>query len=74
MAKKQIIQLGIKFLDKEAVSNNRFLVKIGPDDHLKPFWSTFLHEFNGLPLSSRKFIINKLDVSDKEKMNAIKGH
>ena len=74
MAKKQIIQLGIKFLDKETVSNNRFLVKIGPDDHLKPFWSTFLHEFNGLPLSSRKFIINKLDVLDKEKMNAIKGH
>ena len=74
MAKKQIVQLGIKFLDSNKVKENRYLVRIQLYDDLKPFWRTFLKEFNGLPLATRKYIIDNLDVLDKAKMGKIKDH
>jgi hypothetical protein len=74
MAKKQILQLGIKFLNQEEVRNDRYRAPIKPDDHLRPFWGAFLLEFNGLKLNSRKFIIDNLNVREKAKMAAIKNH
>ena len=73
MAKKQIIQLGVKFLNLENVTNNRYLIKIEKDDHLKPFWNKFQQEFNKLPLELRKFVISNTDVLDKKQMQKVKN-
>ena len=74
MAKKQIIQLGIKFLDPEQVRANRFRIARKPHDELRPFWNIFFREFNWLPLNSRKFIINNLFPCEKSYMIKIKDH
>ena len=72
MAKKQMIQLGIKFLDPDRVRDNRFLIEQTCTDYLRPFWSKFLKEFNSLPLELRKEMIENLNVLDKAKMQIIK--
>ena len=72
MAKKQIIQLGVKFLDLKSVENNRYLVKVTAECNLRPFWNIFTSEFNKLPLELRKYIIMNSDPHDKQKMYKMK--
>ena len=70
MAVKQIIQLGVKMIDTVSVRDNRYIIPQTPDDHLKPFWGTFLKEFNGLPQTSRQFVVEHIG----SKMDAVKNH
>ena len=72
MAKKQMVQLGIKFLDAEEVAKNRYLVPTVTHDELKPFWKKFKSEFNELPIKLRKTIIDILDPENRSKMDQIK--
>ena len=71
-AEKQIIQLGVKFLDPKKVKNDRFLVKMAKNDEHRPFWSKFRLLFNNLPHNVRVFIIGNLDPKNKRKMQKIK--
>ena len=73
MAKKQILQAGIKLICKEEVAQNNLRVKVGPNDHLRPFWSIFTKEFNSLEIGTKQFLLDNLDVLDKPKMNKIKS-
>ena len=72
MAKKQIIQLGIKELDPEKLKLERYLIQARTNDNFRPFWSKFRSEFNNLPLKTRKYIIDILDPLDKPSMAKIK--
>ena len=74
MATKQIIQLGLKMVNKEELGKNRNLIKAKIGDDLKPFWNNFSHMFNALPQASRDYIFKNLDPLDKAKMNGIKEH
>ena len=73
MAVKQILQLGIKFLDPDEVRRKRFNVPRSDTDSLKPFWKVFLSEFEKLPLKLRESIIDLLDPTDVAKMDRIKS-
>ena len=53
MAIKQVVQLGLKMVDFEELGNSRFLIKMKSHDNQRPFWSTFAHQFNRLPLENR---------------------
>ena len=41
MAVKQVVQLGIKFLDVQKILQNRYNIPAERDDNLKPFWLKF---------------------------------
>ena len=73
MAIKQILQLGIKFLNPKEIKNKRFNVPRKKSDNLRPFWRTFLNEFEKLPLKLREQIIELLDSTDVGKMDQIKS-
>ena len=73
MAIKQILQLGIKFLNPEEIKNKRFNVPRRKTDNLRPFWRIFLNEFEKLPLKLREHIIELLDPTDLGKMDKIKS-
>ena len=73
MAVKQILQLGIKFLDPDEVRRKRFDVPRSDTDSLKLFWKVFLREFQKLPLKLRESIIDLLDPTDVAKMDRIKS-
>ena len=72
MARKQIVQLGIKFLNPEQVIFDRYKVRRKPNDESRPFWFYFLTEFNSLPYDIRTFIINNLNVHNKASLSKIK--
>ena len=74
MAIKQILQLGLKFVDPEIVRQNKFKVPRAPFDNLRPFWSVFCQEFDSLPMKSRQFIVNNLNFQDPSKISKIKNH
>ena len=73
MAIKQILQLGIKFLDPEEIRRKRFNVPRSDTDSLKPFWKVFISEFGKLPLKLRESIIDLLEPTDLAKMDQIKS-
>ena len=73
MAIKQILQLGIKFLDPDEIRNKRFNVPRSDTDSLKPFWKVFTREFGKLPMSLRESIIDLLEPTDPAKMDQIKS-
>ena len=74
MARKQIIQLGIKCLDPLEIIANNYSIKRKKNVEQRPFEFRVLQEFNLLPLATRKLIIDNLDPLDKSKMNKIKSH
>ena len=74
MAIKQVVQLGLKMVDFEELGNSRFLIKMKPHDNQRPFWSTFAHQFNRLPLENRKFIHKTYDLSNKASVERVKNH
>ena len=73
MALKQILQLGIKFLDPKEIQEKRFNVPRTDTDSMRPFWSVFIKEFENLPLKLRKSIVELLEPTDKVKMGKIKS-
>ena len=58
----------------EELGENRFLMKPKPGDSSKPFWSTFCHEFNKLPLENRKYIHENMSVDNRGSVQKIKTH
>ena len=74
MAKKQILQLGIKFVTIDELESSRLLVARNKGDNDRPFWSCFQTTFNALPHKSRRFIADNLDINDKKKAQKIKAH
>ena len=74
MAQKQIIQLGIKFLDESELRDRRFNIKFCTNDNNRPFWAKFKELFHALPMKSREFIANNLDPSDHKCRDRIKFH
>ena len=72
MAIKQILQLGIKFLDPEEVRRKRFNIPRTDTDSLKPFWKVFIEEYEKLPLTLREKIINLLEPTNRAQMSQIK--
>ena len=72
MAKKQIIQLGIKFLDPVEIAGNRYNIQRKPGDIRRPFWSIFVRKYQHLPLEVREKIIDILDPCEKSNMEIIK--
>ena len=71
MALKQIVQLGIKFLDEDSFSDSYKVISL-ESDVARPFWHRFVTEFNSLPYTLREFIAKTLDPSSKSEMNKIK--
>ena len=71
MALKQIVQLGIKFLDDDNIVDS-FKVKTLESDKARPFWHRFVTEFNALPHILRKFVVDTLDPTNKNAMAKIK--
>ena len=67
MARKQIIQLGLKFLDSDTVRGNNYLIPTQPGVENRPFETRFRSEFSLLPLVTRKSAIDNLDVLNKKK-------
>ena len=76
MASKQVICLGIKhkMVNKQVVTNNRFLIPAFNSGKERPFWSEFRRLFNALPRSNREFITERIDPLDKNKANSVKEH
>jgi hypothetical protein len=74
MARKQILQSGIKLIDMQLILDNNLRVPKLPGDEYRPFWSVFTNEFNTLEIDTRKFILENLDVFSKQKMDKIKNH
>ena len=70
MAKKQIVQLGLKFLDIKTVQEHRYNIPKDTDDPRRPFWSVFSTEYSRLPLKLRKSVIDSM--GDNEPMEVIK--
>jgi hypothetical protein len=70
MAKKQIVQLGLKFLDIKKVQEHRYNIPKDKDDPHRPFWSVFSTEYSRLPLKLRKSIVDSME--DDEPMEGIK--
>jgi len=73
MAKKQIMQLGLKFIDKEAVIQNRFNIPRHAFDNRRPFWSIFREVYEDFPLETRKVIIENFNPLDKKQTIKVKG-
>ena len=65
MARKQIIQLGLKFVNKDIVCDNNYLISRNRGSEYRPFELKFRTEFNLLPLETRKFVIDYLDTLNK---------
>ena len=59
IAKKQILQAGLKFLDPLEIAESNFRIQRTENDKHMPFWFAFLNEFNSLTLELRKFLIIK---------------
>ena len=74
MARKQIVQLGIKLLEKAQVVRNNYVIPRRRNVEFRPFEFKFLSEFNLLPLVTRKKIIDILNPCDKRSMESIKCH
>ena len=74
MSIKQVVQLGLKMVGFEELGNSRFLIKMKSHDNQRPFWSTFAHQFNRLPLENRKFIHENYDSSSKTSVERVKNH
>ena len=72
IAIKHILQAGIKLLDTVEITANKYRVPRKQGDIDRPFWFTFLSEFNHLPMELRKFIIDNLDIYNKSHMEKIK--
>ena len=73
MAKKQILQAGIKSLCKDQLSKHNYRVQFKKGDDSRPFWNIFIKEFNALEVESRKFIVDNLDATCKKKSSKIKN-
>ena len=73
IAIKQIIQLGIKFLDPKEIKNNRYNIPRSDTDSLKPVWKVFTSEFEKLPQTLRESIIGSLEPGNQAKMGRIKS-
>ena len=60
---KQVICLGIKhkMVNKQVVTNNRFLIPAFNSGKERPFWSEFRRLFNALPRSNREFITERIE-------------
>jgi hypothetical protein len=74
MALKQIVQLGIKFLDPSAVKKDNYEIKWRPALDSRPFEGIFVSEFSKLPFLTRKFIVDNLNPEIKADMAKIKSH
>jgi hypothetical protein len=74
IARKQIIQAGIKLIDHTQLHDRSFKVIRTYGDEKLPFRYRFLFEFNNLPLDLRKFISDNLDPLDRLKMDKIRTH
>ena len=73
MAVKQILLLGLKFIDPEKVMDNRYNIPRKEGDQNRPFWNRFQNEFEKLPLELRKILVDDLDPLDKNLMESKKG-
>ena len=75
MVDKQIIQLGLKLFDMNAVKEHRYLAKKPPDCANRPFQQKFVETFNNLNLDMRKTITNDYLSEDTyhKKMDRIKA-
>ena len=73
MARKQIMQLGLKFVDKAEVVENRYNLPRSKGDNSKPFWTIFRNTYDSFPLDIRKQIIDTLDPSKKSQTLKVKG-
>ena len=71
MALKQIVQLGIKFLNEDSLTES-FMVKSSDSDKARPFWHRFSTEFNALPYTLREFIVKTCDPQNKSAVEKIK--
>ena len=71
MALKQIVQLGIKFLDEDSFSES-YKVLLPDSETTRPFWHRFVTEFNALPYTLREYIADSLDPGNKSAMDKIK--
>ena len=72
MAKKQILQAGIKTVSKECFNSRSFKLSRKYGDELEPFRYKFLVEYNNLPKNIREYIFEKLDALDQSVMDRIK--
>ena len=73
IAIKQIIQLGIKFIDPKVVEDNRYNIRRTDTDSYKPFWKVFISEFEKLPQSLRESIVRLLEPNNKANIDRIKS-
>ena len=71
MALKQIVQLGIKFLNEDSLTES-YMVKSSDSDKVRPFWHRFSTEFNALPYTLREFIVKTCDPQNKRAVEKIK--
>ena len=73
IAKKQIIQAGIKMVNQDDFNVRSYRIKRVYGDEKSPFRYTFLCEFNTLPQDIRKTIFENINALDQSNMAKIKG-
>jgi len=71
MALKQIVQMGLKFIDKDMISES-YKVTTNDSDKTRPFWHRFVTEFNAMPYDLRSFIATTLEPGNKSALEKIK--
>ena len=73
IAKKQIIQGGLKKVSMTSIKKDRFKVVLRNGDDKRPFLATFAKLFNDLPTEVRRKIAEKYDKNHKNKVNSVKN-